>query len=257
MRLFPHPRRLSAALLSTAIIILLTGCLQRQLLRLEISQRQDTLQEMGTTSAYLETSPELSAGYDGKVFISEASLNDFLSGMDGYEIPLESPKKATITLERTRLDFKDGSSDVSVEATARREGWPVSVKLRIDAQLVVTVNPEGKHLEVGFRVKKILPDVRLSIFRFREWWFSQSLMRVKSQSYFDTLPKLKVELKPEFEIDLKRTNESVVDTNKKKGWIKLRTKSPGVHLKYKYVPLIAAPLDDGLHVFLKLERTFQ
>jgi hypothetical protein len=247
----------SSAIASKTALLLtlalpLSGCLTRELKELDIEQRHAELSEINDAATFLRAKPTLAAEYDARLFVSETALNEFLAGLDGYTIPLDSPRKASIVLTQTRLTFVDGTSLVSVEAVGLRQGWPVRVKLRVLAQLVVAAHPENGTLDFGFRIKRVLPDIKISIFRLREWLFAQSLMRVPAQKYVNTLPSLKVELSPQFNVAVNSQNDTWVDTGDT-GRIKLRVSNPSLNRSYRYVPLKVIPLDDGLHLLLKME----
>lgn len=235
-----------------ATALALSGCLAKQLKELDIEQRRAELAEIADATAFVAGQPSLGSGYDARLFVAENSLNSFLAGMDNYEIPLESPRRASIVLKQTRLSFLDGKSLVQVEALGRRKGWPVEIKLRLLAQLVVTPDPQAGTLRFTFRIKRILPDVKLSIFRLREYLFAQSLMRVPAQKYVDALPAIEVPLKPEFALTMKSQSDSWVEAGK--GQIKLRVNNPAFNKRYRYTPIRVLPLEDGLHLMLRLEE---
>lgn len=238
--------------LVSAAALLLAGCLSREHKELDIEQRQAKLAEMDSAISYLETGPELGKDFGGKIFISSDTWNKFLAGLDQYQIPLDSPKNSRIIFEKTRLKFLDGGSEVQIEALARHDKWPVEIRVRLFADLVINPNPEEGKLIVSFRVRRVLPDISLSIFRLREYIFAQRLMRIEAQKLVDTLPIIEVPLKPEFRIDLPSRSESWVDAGK--GKIKLRIENPSVNLGYAYLPANVLMLSDGLHIFLTLSE---
>jgi hypothetical protein len=239
----------------TVMVLSTSGCLSTKLLRMDIEQRQAQLVELDDTSAFLAPKPTLGSEYDGRVFLSEKALNAFLAGFDKYSIPLESPKKASILLERAALSFEDGAAEVVVDAKGLREGWPIELKLRVHAQLIIVPEPARRRLQIKLRVLRVLPEVKLSIFRLREFYLAQRFMRLKAEEYVDALPVTEVALEPDLRIDVKGTNYFVIETNSKRGWIRVKVDNPAVSLKYEYTVFRAVPLDDGLHLFLRVGET--
>lgn len=249
---------------SPALIIMLTivalmcsGCLTRKLKELEIRQLQTELHAVESAATFLGSTPKLDAEYGARAFVGATALNRFLEGLDNYTLPLDKPRGAVATFESARFEFRDGAAAAVIQATATDRKKIVKIKLRLRADIYFTADPQNGKLLVGFEVRQILPDVRLSIFRWREFWFAAALLRLEAQKYVDALPRIELELMPQFAIDLKPDSVSVSETNGGQGWIKILANTPAIKRGYRYRPLQAIALQDGLHLFFALEGIAQ
>jgi hypothetical protein len=231
----------------------LCGCLSLKLKQLEINQLNSELSQLEGSRTYFATQPKLDQDYGAEAFISADSFNRFLTGMDNYSIPIPSPSGATVKVLSTRLSFSDGAPSVEINALGSYPKYALQVKLRVRAELDISADSANKQLIIGFRVKEILPDIRLSIFRWHEFWFAIAILRLEAQQYVNSLPQVTVPLAPAFAIDLPQHNTSRSGTCC--GYIDIMVSLPdAIHLQYGYRVLKAVTLQDGLHVFFSLER---
>jgi hypothetical protein len=231
----------------------LSGCLSLKLKQLEINQLNSELSQLETSKAYLDTHPKLDQDYGAEVFISASAFNRFLAGMDNYPIPIPEVSGASVKIVSTRLSFTDGAPSVVIDAVGAYPKYALQIKLRIRAELDIAADPNNQQLVIGFRVKEVLPDIKLSIFRWHEFWFAMAILKLEAQQYVNSLPQVTVPLAPAFAINLQQHNTSRSQTCC--GYIDIMVSLPSpINLQYSYQVLKAITLQDGLHVFFSLKR---
>lgn len=236
-----------------AVSLATTGCLARRLKRLEIKQLQNELENIKVANEYLGTQPRLETNYGASAFISGAAINEFLKGLDNYDIPLDKPRGALVTVQSVRLEFKDGAPTLMVSAKAVDRTKTLEIRLRVRADIYFIADPANEQLLVKFDVREILPDIRLSIFRWREFWFAYAIIRLKTQDYVNSLPLIRLHLEPQFAVGVPASRR--IDVRTGGGSITLLINTPSFNLGYKYPALKEVSLKDGIHVFFGLERS--
>lgn len=242
------------SVLVALMILSLTGCLSRQLKDLNIRQLESELVAINKTQSYLKSAPTLNRDYDGEVFISSRAFNIFLAGIQDYEISLKSPEGAKLVFKQSQLDFRDGFAGLVVDAHARDRSNQVEIALRLGLDLLFAVDQEKSALSIRPLVKEILPDVRLSIFRWSEFWFTVGLwLQLKAQEYLDSLPTTSIPLQHSLELGTDMKEYSKIDT--KVGFITIQQKVRQISVSYKYRIIQAVALQDGIHLFFVLEQS--
>jgi len=246
-------RRLLPLVVLLAVTPALTGCIQGRVKALEIRQLNAEIAGIRDARAFLDTSPQLGSAYDAHLFVGGGLFNRFLDGLNNYEIPLDKPKGAVMTIERTQLEFKDGAPTAFIIAKARDRKNRIEVRLRLRADLNMVADPEKGEVNITFAVREIVPEVRLSIFRLRQLFFVAGLLRLEADKYSSSLPASAIPIAGTLPIvmDPAETGEIAMG---KTGVLFVRQKLPHFSLLYRYRASRALTLADGVHVLFKLER---
>jgi hypothetical protein len=153
-----------------------------------------------------------------------------------------------------QLDFEDGLPTALIEAKAMEASRTLEIKLRIRASLIFEANTDKNQLEVRYLIKEVLPDIRFSIFRWREFWFGAGIFNIALQHLVDALPATRIPLQPEFVINVDPQQADTLWFNDNKAYINVDRTLPHFKISYAYRVKHALTLQDGLHVFLALEK---
>jgi hypothetical protein len=237
----------------TAMSLLLTGCIQAKLKRLEIRQLESQLQGMRDTASFLRTTPTLGSSYGGRLFVSGDVLNRYLDGLRDYSIPLPKPRGAVLRIESVKLQFTDGPPQIDVAVRATNRDQSVEVKLKMRADLVMTAHPDDSTVGLHLQIREVVPEVRLSILRLRELFFVAGLLRLEGQEYLDSLPRLSLPLQLDLPLAFDPPDRAELQLGSHaKLFVKQRL--PGFSLAYRYRAQQVLTLADGIHVFFSLEE---
>lgn len=241
--------------------MVLTGCLGVQLKKLAIRQLQEESLAIKDATDYLATGPKLGGAYEGRVIIHGKAFNEFLDGMKNYDVPIiwpsgpaHWPRKPVIRVEWMQLEFKDGPPTAIIQAKAMEASGTLEIKLRIRASLKLGVSKDKDHLEVQYAVQEILPDIRFSIFRWREFWFGMAILTLEADKHVKALPLTRIPLRPELAINVNPERGGRVWFNDRKGWVDVDQQLPRFGLTYDYRVVRTLTLEDGIHIFFTLER---
>jgi hypothetical protein len=230
-----------------------TGCVQNKLRALEKRQLETELTNIRQASSFLTAPPQLGVTYSARAFLSSRAMNQFLDGYSGYEIPLKSPRGAKILIENVDFDFRDGTLAVLVDAKATNRSKTLEINLRIRADLVTEIVDGESKLSIRPLVQEIVPDVKVSIFRFRLFWFAQRLLLVPAQKYADALPASEVNVDLDFDVDLpggeRREKLEVED-----GTISIKFDTPPLKRQFMYSVSNALYLKEGMYLYFIPKR---
>ena len=247
----PQMRVAVAALVLPA---LLSGCITARLKRLEIHQLETQLEGMNGTEVYLRTAPALGDAYDARLFLRGDVFNRFLAGLDNYKVPLSTPRGATLTIKHTELHFDDGPPQVVIYANAIDRSGKIEVNLRMRANLIMVADPAGQVVATRFEVLETAPDVRISIFRFRQLLFVGALLRIKAQQLINALPVTSIPLNGDLPISFAPSPRATIELGSH-GTLYVKQNLPHFSLNFHYRAERILTLADGIHVFFKLDRT--
>jgi hypothetical protein len=237
---------------SAALFLVLSGCIQAKLKRLEIRQLETELAQIEQTAIVLRPQPQLGQQYGARLYIRGDLFNRFLDGLRDYDIPLASPKGAVIKLDGAQIAFQEGSTQAIVNARAVNRKGNIEVKVRMRADLLMSANPDEGKVSVRFALREIVPDVRISIFRLGELWFVGQLLRLEAQKYVDALPATELPLSGNLPIVMDPPTRTRIEIGD--GWMDVDQKLPRFELDYRYRVQSILPLSDGLHFLFALER---
>ncbi len=232
----------------------LTGCLGVRLKQLEIRQLHSEAAAISDENAYLLTHPALGKDYEGRAFVGANALNTFLTGLDNYDVTLPRPTGAVLRFEQTRLQFDDGIPHAIIQAKAVDKSGQIEVKVRVRADLYVEANHDKDQLQIRFEVREILPDIKLSIFRWRQFWLGMAILTLQTDKYAKSMPLTVIPLRADLPINVDPPNTNRIDINDRKGWIDVNQTLPHFQLAYSYRVIRALTLADGIHVFFTLEQ---
>jgi hypothetical protein len=227
----------------------LSSCVGLKLKTLEIRHLREESASISTSIDFLDQKPTLGDAYEGRLFISGIAFNTFLQGLDNYTIALSWPKGAVIRFLKTRLDFKDGPPHALIDAKAIDASGNVEVNLRVGADLLISANPDKSLLEVRFAVTDVIPDIRFSIFRWRQFWLGVAVLTIQVQKYFDSMPLTEIPLTADLPITIDPSPTGRIDVNNGQAWIDVDQTLPHFGLAYTYIVTRVVTLQDGIHVF--------
>ena len=129
---------------------------------LGLLEERDRLQAL---KRQLAASPDLKAGTIAEAFVSTAAINQVLSGADGRDFALRRSPGTIIHLASVRAAFEDGYPRLLVDATARRGG--TEVRLRMEAYLQAVIDTADlDSAEMKVRLIDVVPDVKSGSFEF-------------------------------------------------------------------------------------------
>jgi hypothetical protein len=242
------------SLLLLLVLLPLTGCLGVRLKQLEIRQLQTEAAAISDENAYLNTHPALGQDYEGRAFVAADAFNAFLTGLDNYDVALSRPNGAVLRFEQTRLQFEDGLPHAIIQAKAVDKSGQIEVKVRVRADLYVEANHDKDQLQIRFQVREILPDIKLSIFRWRQFWLGMAILTLEANKYVESMPLTVIPLRADLPINVDPPGTNRIDVNNGKGWIDVKQTLPHFQMAYSYRVIRALTLQDGIHVFFTLEQ---
>jgi hypothetical protein len=231
------------------VAALCSGCVSGRLRALEEQQLVAELAEIGKSSTYLSSSPVLGTAYAARAFISSRALNEALDGYSEYVIPLKSPSGATVTVKNVDLEFRDGMLGLMVQAEAVNKQGDIRIKLRVRVDLIIEVNAASSTLSVRPLVRELVPDIKVSIFRFREFWFAHRLLLIPAQEYVDALPAIQTKVDLDFAVSIPggERRETIKTPD---GTISIKFDTPAIHREFKYAVSQVLHLKEGLYLFV-------
>jgi hypothetical protein len=230
------------------------GCVGPRLRKLEYNDLQSELSGIQQAAEYLRANPKLGTDYAARLHISGKTFNDVLAGFTGASYPMRTPKGATLTIDSVSLEPRDGAMAATVKATvtSKDKRFAVSVRMRADLETSVSVTDEGALITVKPVVKELVPTLRVSIFKFRLWWFVERLLFVKAREYTDALPAFSTALNPRLDLDLD-AEERTSQIKTSDGTITIKFRSPGISRHYKYTVSRVMYLEEGAYLFMNIE----
>jgi hypothetical protein len=231
----------------SAASLTLSGCVGIRLKNVEISQLKEERLAVKSTAETLDAMAPLSYA-----IISNDTMNQFLTQLDGYKIALDSPKGAVATIDKIRIDFRDGIAAAQIEAEATDRNELLRIKLRVMADIEVSAADSEVHLK--FLPLEILPIVKVSIFRWRELWFVAALLRIKASGYAQSMPDVVIPIKSTTNLDLVAPGALNLSLGSAAN-LPASVTFPDAHLTYSLAVRHAVVLHDGIHVFLALDRS--
>jgi hypothetical protein len=237
------------------VIVAIQGCVGMNLKNLEIEQLKSEISAVDDATTYLSSGPTLGGQYEGRLVVGGNALNRFLEVFNKYDVPLDWPSGAVLHFEDAHLDFKDGAPSLILNAKAvdRSETVEINLKIRVDLQF--QVNKEKNQLEVKFAVRDILPNIKFSIFRWREFWLGMAILMLQIDKYEKTLPANAIPLSLDLSMDVNPPSTSQITVGN--ATVTVRTDNlPSFGLGFRYQPMHVVTLMDGIHVFFNMERTY-
>jgi len=164
---------------------------------LGLLEERDRLQAL---KRQLAASPDLKAGTIAEAFVSTAAINQVLSGADGRDFALRRSPGTIIHLASVRAAFEDGYPRLLVDATARRGG--TEVRLRMEAYLQAVIDTADlDSAEMKVRLIDVVPDVKSGSFEFNLSGVAKDIVKAKLYEYESSLPSFTIPLRREFRID--------------------------------------------------------
>ena len=146
---------------------------------LGLLEERDRLQAL---KRQLAASPDLKAGTIAEAFVSTAAINQVLSGADGRDFALRRSPGTIIHLASVRAAFEDGYPRLLVDATARRGG--TEIRLRMEAYLQAVIDTADlDSAEMKVRLIDVVPDVKSGSFEFNLRGVAKDIVKARLYEY--------------------------------------------------------------------------
>lgn len=246
------PSRLTLLVL-LPLVFGLTSCVGPRLRALESRELQAQLTSIESTTTAMQQRPSLGRDFAARVFVSASTLNNVLHGLSGTHFDLKTPKGASIVIENVQFEPNDGSLGITAVAKAVSKGGLLEADVRIRADLEIAIESDGttSQLSITPMIREIVPAVRVSIFKFRLWWFVEQLLLVKSEEYVAGLPALKLNLDQSFDVNLvaQQRHDEIKTAD---GGIFITYHTPGLSRHFSYQLLRVINLREGVYFLFTL-----
>ena len=235
----------------------LSGCVS-ELDRLELEKASLTrintnVQALAALSEGGDLSP---SEYDLHVKIAEAPLNEMLASLGGLQFPVEDPssgRKFEFFLYETGLDFRPGSSVLTIDALLYDPKTGVRAKAIIDGQFTVFTNENG-NLAMKVEATRIVPDVSWRGINITRWRFARRVAEIEIATITQKLPSFALPL--ESDIELESEGESTTETIPTgRGSMTGTQTTIGYDLSGKVVIEQIVFLDDAVHFLGNVEES--
>jgi hypothetical protein len=231
----------------------LSGCVGARVRALESRELQAQLTSIHSTTTVMQEKPSLGRDFAARVFVSGTALNKVLQGLSNTHFDLKSPKGASIIIDDVKFELSDGSLEIVAKARAVSKGGLLEADVRVRADLEINVQTDGttSQLAITPMIREIVPTVRVSIFKFRLWWFVERLLFVKAGEYVAGLPAMHANLDQSFDIELvAQERHDVIKTDD--GGVYITYHTPGLSRHFAYRLLRVINLKEGMYFLFTL-----
>jgi hypothetical protein len=183
------------------LLLLLCACsnTDNQLATQELKHLVALRQSYESLETFLQNNPQLKEQNHIELFYSENSINSILSVVDDSKFPIKSIDAAYFRIVSIRTDFEDGYPRINAKVVAEKEN--LEIMLSVTARMIISeLEDDPDNLIVQIDFSSVVPHVSWWFFQFELKGFVADLLKVEANEYMESLPRIYIPIKNNFEI---------------------------------------------------------
>ena len=244
-------------LFGMVIILSLAGCsTEKQLLKVKLAQLHRFEANAADATSLAENGQFKPSNYDLYMKIDRKLVDAVLEPVNGMSTTLEASKrKVRFSVQSIQANFKPGTPEITIAATARDEQSGVEAIVDLDANLAISEDPERPGSLVGrVTATRIVPRIRGGLFDLTERRFVRDLLALEAMKITEKLPSFTLPTTSSFAVG---TTGGVVDTGNiptgNGSWMRGDVTYPESRISGQVVVKHVLVLSNGIHLFADVE----